>query len=66
MRLETYRIKDELEFMVDIYEYDSMNDSWKPYMTGDLQVELTMLNPYIRLQLKHLSGHERPESACAH
>ena len=44
--------------MLDIYEYDYKNDSWKPYLTDDLQVELVMLNPYIRSQLKHLSSHK--------
>jgi len=56
--LDTYRIKDELEYMVDIYEYDYKLNSWKPYLTDDLQIELVMLNPYYRLQLKHLSNNK--------
>jgi len=53
--LGTYRIKDELEYMIDIYEYDNKTGSWKPYLTDDLQVELWMLNVYIRTQLKLVS-----------
>eukprot|EP00340_Litonotus_pictus_P011341 CAMPEP_0170535848 /NCGR_PEP_ID=MMETSP0209-20121228/101822_1 /TAXON_ID=665100 ORGANISM="Litonotus pictus, Strain P1" /NCGR_SAMPLE_ID=MMETSP0209 /ASSEMBLY_ACC=CAM_ASM_000301 /LENGTH=479 /DNA_ID=CAMNT_0010837155 /DNA_START=48 /DNA_END=1488 /DNA_ORIENTATION=+ len=53
--LDIYRIKDELEYMVDIYEYDLKSDSWKPYLTDDLQIEYTMMDPFYRLQLKMLS-----------
>lgn len=41
--------------MVDIYEYDSKINQWKPYLTDDLQVEFVMMNPYVRQQLKMLS-----------
>ena len=34
--LDIYRIKDELEYFVDIFEYDYKTDSWKPYLTDDL------------------------------
>ncbi len=54
--MSTYRIKDELEYFIDIYEFDSKNNSWKPFLTDDLQVELVMLNPYVRTQLKLLSN----------
>lgn len=53
--LDIYRIKDELEYMVDIFEYDYKTDSWKPYLTDDLQIEYTMMSPFYRLQLKMLS-----------
>jgi len=53
--LDIYRIKDELEYMVDIYEYEFKTDSWKPYLTDDLQIEYTMMDPYYRLQLKMLA-----------
>lgn len=52
--LDIYRIKDELEYMVDIFEYDFKTDSWKPYLTDDLQIEYTMMDPFYRLQLKML------------
>ena len=41
--------------MVDIYEYDSKSNQWKPYLTDDLQVEFVMMNPYVRQQMKMLS-----------
>ena len=44
--------------MLDIYEYDSKNNLWKPFLTDDLQVELVMLNPYVRTQLKLLSNNK--------
>lgn len=53
--MNTYRVKDHLEYMVDIYEYDHKINQWKPYLTDDLQVEFVMMNPYVRQQMKMLS-----------
>lgn len=53
---ETYRIKDELEYMVDIYEYNYKTNQWKPFLSDDLQVEYSMMEPFYRLQLKLLSS----------
>ena len=50
--LSTYRIKDELEYFIDIYEYEYKTDSWKPYITDDIQIEYVMMNPYYINQLK--------------
>lgn len=50
--LQSYRIKDEIEYFIDIYEYDYKSDSWKPYLTNDIQVEYVMLNPYYINQLR--------------
>ena len=44
--------------MLDIYEFDSKNNLWKPFLSDDLQVELVMLNPYIRTQLKLISNNK--------
>lgn len=52
MTLPTYRVKDYLEYSVDVYEYDYKTNSWHPYLTDDLQVEFVMLNPYYRQQLR--------------
>lgn len=54
--METYKIKEELEFFIDIYEYDYISDTWKPYLTDDLQVEFLMMDPFYRLQLRMLSS----------
>lgn len=53
--LDIYRIKDELEYLVDIFEYDFKTNSWKPYLTDDLQIEYTMMEPFYRLQLRMLT-----------
>lgn len=53
--LDIYRIKDEIEYRIDIYEYDYITDTWKAYLTDDLQIEYTMMDPFYRLQLKMLS-----------
>jgi oligosaccharyltransferase complex subunit beta len=42
--------------MLDIYEFDSKTNQWKPFLTDDLQMEFTMMNPYYRLQMKLLSS----------
>jgi hypothetical protein len=41
--------------MIDIYEYDYKTDSWKPYLSDDIQLEFSMMNPYYRHQMKMLS-----------
>jgi oligosaccharyltransferase complex subunit beta len=56
--LSTYRIKDELEYFIDIYEYDYINNNWKPYITNDLQLEYVMMNPYYINQLKQLDKNK--------
>ena len=54
MTLQTYRIKDYLEYMVDIFEYDHKTNTWKPYLTDDIQLEYVMMNPYYIHQMKIL------------
>ncbi|KAF3439033.1 hypothetical protein FNV43_RR17308 [Rhamnella rubrinervis] len=40
-----YRIKDDLVFSVEIYEWSGK--SWEPYMANDVQVEFYMMSPYV-------------------
>ena len=54
--LETYRIKDYLEYYIDILEYDYINDNWKNYDADDIQLSFIMMNPYYINQLKKLHG----------
>jgi oligosaccharyltransferase complex subunit beta len=54
--LETYRIKDYLEYYIDILEYDYTTDSWKSYEADDIQLSFIMMNPYYINQLKKLHG----------
>lgn len=52
LTMSEYRIREEIEYLIDIYEYDYKTDSWKPYITDDIQVEYIMLNPYYINQLR--------------
>ena len=56
--LEKYRIRDDLEYFIDIYEYDYKTNNWKPYFTDDIQVEYIMMNPYYINQLRLLNPNK--------
>ncbi|PON76882.1 Dolichyl-diphosphooligosaccharide--protein glycosyltransferase 48 kDa subunit [Parasponia andersonii] len=45
-----YRINDDLEYSVEIYEWSGT--SWEPYVADDVQVQFYMMSPYV---LKTLS-----------
>lgn len=45
-----YRITDDLEYTVEIYEWSG--ESWEPYVADDVQVQFYMMSPYV---LKTLS-----------
>ncbi|XP_073005920.1 dolichyl-diphosphooligosaccharide--protein glycosyltransferase 48 kDa subunit [Typha latifolia] len=49
-----YRINDDLEYSVEIYEWSGT--SWKPYIADDVQVQFYMMSPYV---LKTLSTDEK-------
>ncbi|CAO2830310.1 unnamed protein product [Amaranthus hypochondriacus] len=49
-----YRVNDELEYSVEIYEWSGTN--WEPYVADDVQVEFYMMSPYV---LKTLSNDKR-------
>ncbi|XP_042000537.1 dolichyl-diphosphooligosaccharide--protein glycosyltransferase 48 kDa subunit-like [Salvia splendens] len=49
-----YRIKDDLEYSVEVYEWSG--SSWEPYVAGDMQVQFYMMSPYV---LKTLSSNEK-------
>lgn len=44
-----YRIKSNVTYSVNISQY--ADDAWKPVLLTDLQLELTMLDPYYRITL---------------
>jgi oligosaccharyltransferase complex subunit beta len=55
-----YRIKDELVYEVDLEEWDSVTETWKPYVADDVQVEYVRLDPHIRTTLvpvRNKPGH---------
>ncbi|XP_071722437.1 dolichyl-diphosphooligosaccharide--protein glycosyltransferase 48 kDa subunit-like [Rutidosis leptorrhynchoides] len=49
-----YRIKDDLEFYVEIYEWSGK--SWEPYVADDVQVQFYLMTPYV---LKTLSSDQK-------
>ncbi|KAL7068372.1 putative dolichyl-diphosphooligosaccharide--protein glycotransferase [Cryptosporidium serpentis] len=46
-----YTVGDFINFSAEFYH--NINDKWEPYPYNDIQLELTMLNPYIRTGLQH-------------
>lgn len=49
-----YRINDDLEYSVEIYEWSGTN--WEPYVADDVQVQFYMMSPYV---LKTMSNDEK-------
>ncbi|XP_039002772.1 dolichyl-diphosphooligosaccharide--protein glycosyltransferase 48 kDa subunit-like [Hibiscus syriacus] len=46
-----YRINDELEYSVEIYEWSGT--SWEPYVANDVQVQFYMMSPYVLKTMSH-------------
>ncbi|KAI8076366.1 Dolichyl-diphosphooligosaccharide--protein glycosyltransferase subunit WBP1 [Halteromyces radiatus] len=49
-QLEWYRIKDNIVYVLEVAEYK--DDHWVPFHSDDIQLEVIMLDPYIRTTLK--------------
>ncbi|KMT08495.1 hypothetical protein BVRB_6g137840 isoform A [Beta vulgaris subsp. vulgaris] len=49
-----YRINDELEYSVEMYEWSGT--SWEPYVADDVQLQFYMMSPYV---LKTLSNDKK-------
>jgi oligosaccharyltransferase complex subunit beta len=53
---ETYRIKDNMAFEIDIFEWK--DGKWQAFQANDVQLEFVRLDPHIRTALKHnKQGH---------
>lgn len=50
---DTYRVKEEVTFEISLQEYT--DGKWAPYIAQDVQMELIMLDPYIRKTLLDIS-----------
>ena len=50
--LDTYRIKDYLDYYIDIFEYDYKTNTWKNYESDDVQLSFIMMNPYYINQMR--------------
>ncbi|QSL67090.1 hypothetical protein MERGE_001477 [Pneumocystis wakefieldiae] len=48
-----YKVKDNVTFEIALSQYK--NGSWIPFTVSDIQLELIMLDPYIRITLKETS-----------
>jgi oligosaccharyltransferase complex subunit beta len=48
----SYRVSDEIAFQIVLEEYDGEAHAWKPFQGADVQLEFTMIDPYIRTLLK--------------
>ncbi|KAG4090601.1 Dolichyl-diphosphooligosaccharide-protein glycosyltransferase 48kDa subunit [Neocallimastix lanati (nom. inval.)] len=51
-RPEYYTIKNEIHYEIEISEYN--DGQWQPFNATDVQLELIMLDPYIRTTLKQM------------
>ena len=43
-------------FSLVLEEYNGATDSWQPFLASDLQLEFTMLDPYLRIALPPVSS----------
>lgn len=49
----TYRVNDVVQYSIIIEEYNGSTGEWVPFEASDVQLELVMLDPYIRTGLSH-------------
>ena len=52
-----YRIKDEIIYSMVVEEFDT--DSWRPFVSHDMQLEFVMLDPYVRKTMVFDSNERR-------
>lgn len=50
-----YRVKDVIEFMIQVEIWDGNSGKWVGFQTDDIQVEFIMMNPWVRTRL-HLTN----------
>lgn len=46
-----FNVGQKLFFSAEVEEFNSVGHEWQPYITDDLQVELVMLDPWVRTTL---------------
>lgn len=46
-----FNVGEKLYYEAEIEELDQRSQSWKPYIASDIQVELVMLDPWVRVPL---------------
>eukprot|EP01105_Mastigella_eilhardi_P007286 TRINITY_DN18786_c0_g1_i1.p1 TRINITY_DN18786_c0_g1~~TRINITY_DN18786_c0_g1_i1.p1 ORF type:complete len:461 (-),score=127.96 TRINITY_DN18786_c0_g1_i1:69-1388(-) len=51
-----FTVKDTMKYTVAIEEWDQKEQKWAPFTKDDVQLEVVMLDPYIRTYLKPVAG----------
>lgn len=51
-RDSTYRVGDRIGVSVDVFEWRTEQKEWLPFSADDMQLELSMLDPYVRAPLR--------------
>lgn len=46
-----YKVNEEITYTVGLTQWDGTQNRWVPFITNDVQIEFTMLDPYYRLTL---------------
>ncbi|KAL0485963.1 oligosaccharyl transferase 48 kDa subunit [Acrasis kona] len=50
-----YKVGELMDYSVIFEEWDGDSRKWVPFVTDDVQLELIMLHPYVRTDLKHVA-----------
>jgi oligosaccharyltransferase complex subunit beta len=50
---ESYRVGDIVQFNIILEQFNVAKRQWEPFTNSDVQIELIMIDPYIRTFLKH-------------
>lgn len=51
-----YRVKDVIEFAIQVQEWDGAKARWVGFETDDMQVEFVMMDPWVRTRLRTQPG----------
>ncbi|KAI0567166.1 Oligosaccharyltransferase 48 kDa subunit beta [Gracilaria domingensis] len=52
MEMNECRVKDFVNFEMDVQVWEAQSGTWQPFVTDDMQLEFTMLNPWVRTRLQ--------------
>lgn len=53
-----YRVKDVIEFMIQVQMWNGTKQQWVGFETDDMQVEFVMMNPWVRTRLHLVDGSD--------
>lgn len=46
-------MSEDIEYHIDLHEWDGARGAWTPYQGTDVQLDFVMLDPYVRTGLAH-------------